>query len=76
MNLLEKFIQLKETHMLEHYADVDEDGDLYVEFGQGDSVRRYKIHAIREWLHLKCQEGDDCACQHLDELDAWSRSRS
>ncbi len=66
MNLLEKFIHSKEAHCIEHYS---EDGEPCVECVQGDTVRRYKLHAIKEWLHIKCQEGDDCACRQLEELN-------
>ena len=73
MNLLEKFILSKEAHIIEHYGG---DGDLYVEFVQGDTVRRYKLHAIKEWLHIKCLEGDDCACQKLEELTQKEQEKS
>lgn len=66
MNLLEKFILLKEEHCIEKYCD---DGEPCLECVQGESVRQYKLHAIKEWLHIKCQEGDDCACQQLEEIN-------
>ena len=72
MNLLEKFIHSKEAHYIEHYG---EDGELYLECVQGDTVRRYKMHAIKEWLHIKCQEGDDCACTKLEELNQLEQER-
>ncbi len=72
MNLLEKFIHSKEAHYIEHYG---EDGEPYLECVQGDTVRRYKLSVIKEWLHIKCQEGDDCACRQLEEINQKSQQK-